>query len=118
MSWTTMATIHDRFTFTGEHGPVSHVFNCSRSVDFYNLFLDADMMELLRAIIQSGAATAPWAIEPRDVALARTVVLYNAMKCGNMSLQNPDYDKILTCFLRADADLIRYILLKIIKTDD
>ncbi|EYC20675.1 hypothetical protein Y032_0021g361 [Ancylostoma ceylanicum] len=60
-----------------------------------------------RAIIQSGAATAPWSIEPRDVALARTIVLYNAMKCGNMSLQNPDYDKILYCFLRADADLIR-----------
>ncbi|WKY15850.1 hypothetical protein Q1695_000938 [Nippostrongylus brasiliensis] len=60
-----------------------------------------------RAIIQSGAATAPWAIEPREVALARTIVLYNAMKCGNMSLQNPDYDKILDCFQRADADLIR-----------
>ncbi|RCN49662.1 Carboxylesterase [Ancylostoma caninum] len=64
-------------------------------------------MNFQRAIIQSGAATAPWSIEPRDVALARTVVLYNAMKCGNMSLQNPDYDKILYCFLRADADLIR-----------
>ncbi|KAK6764551.1 hypothetical protein RB195_024756 [Necator americanus] len=60
-----------------------------------------------RAILQSGAATAPWAIEPRDVALARTVVIYNAMKCGNMSLQNPDYDKILSCFQKADADLIR-----------
>nr|CDJ96048.1 Carboxylesterase domain containing protein [Haemonchus contortus] len=61
-----------------------------------------------RAIIQSGAATAPWAIEPRDVALARTVVIYNAMKCGNMSVKNPDYVKILECFLQADADLIRY----------
>ncbi|KAK6035208.1 hypothetical protein COOONC_27290 [Cooperia oncophora] len=60
-----------------------------------------------KALRLSGAATAPWAIEPRDVALARTVVIYNAMKCGNMSLQNPDYDKILNCFLRADADLIR-----------
>ncbi|VDO27905.1 unnamed protein product [Haemonchus placei] len=60
-----------------------------------------------RAIIQSGAATAPWAIEPRDVALARTVVIYNAMKCGNMSVKNPDYVKILECFLQADADLIR-----------
>uniref|UniRef100_A0A0K0DNN5 Acetylcholinesterase n=1 Tax=Angiostrongylus cantonensis TaxID=6313 RepID=A0A0K0DNN5_ANGCA len=65
------------------------------------------MRIIQRAIIQSGSATAPWAIEPRDVALARTVVLYNAMKCGNMSLQNPDYDKILDCFQRADADLIR-----------
>ncbi|KAK6019609.1 Carboxylesterase, partial [Ostertagia ostertagi] len=47
-----------------------------------------------RAIIQSASVTAPWATEPRDVALARAVVLYNAMKCGDMSLQNPDYDKI------------------------
>ncbi|VDM85969.1 unnamed protein product, partial [Strongylus vulgaris] len=60
-----------------------------------------------RAIIQSGAATAPWAIEPRDVALQRTVIIYNAMKCGNMSLQDPDYDKILYCLQRADADLLR-----------
>ncbi|CAO4383000.1 unnamed protein product [Caenorhabditis nigoni] len=60
-----------------------------------------------RAIIQSGSATSPWAIEPRDVALARAVILYNAMKCGNMSLISPDYDRILDCFQRADADALR-----------
>ncbi|PIO62832.1 Carboxylesterase [Teladorsagia circumcincta] len=36
-----------------------------------------------RAIIQSASVTAPWAMKPRDVALTRAVVLYNAMKCGN-----------------------------------
>ncbi|KAK6017764.1 hypothetical protein OSTOST_16709, partial [Ostertagia ostertagi] len=60
-----------------------------------------------RAIIQSASVTAPWATVPRDVALARAVVLYNKMECGNMSLQNPDYDKILECFLRANASLLR-----------
>ncbi|CAD6185212.1 unnamed protein product [Caenorhabditis auriculariae] len=60
-----------------------------------------------RAVLQSGSATAPWAIEPREVALARSVVMFNAMKCGNMSLQHPDYDRILECFLRADSELIR-----------
>ncbi|CAI5455157.1 unnamed protein product [Caenorhabditis angaria] len=56
-----------------------------------------------RAILQSGSATSPWAIEPRDVALARAVILYNAMKCGNMSLSSPNYDRILECFQRAEA---------------
>lgn len=62
-----------------------------------------------RAILQSGSATAPWALESREVAVARTVVLYHAMKCGNMS-RDPahwDLDRVLDCFMRADANTLR-----------
>lgn len=41
-----------------------------------------------RAILQSGSATAPWAIEDRQIALHRAVILYEYLSCGNMS-HNP-----------------------------
>ena len=62
-----------------------------------------------RAIIQSGSAVSPWAIENRQVALSRAVVVYEYMKCGNMS-RNPeewDMQKVLMCLLEASADKIR-----------
>lgn len=89
----------DRITLFGESAGAASVnmhMLSQRSTPYFN-----------RAILQSGSATAPWAIEPTDVALARTVVLFNAMKCGNMSISKPDYDRILDCFQRADADLLR-----------
>ncbi|KAE9554135.1 hypothetical protein FO519_002672 [Halicephalobus sp. NKZ332] len=62
-----------------------------------------------RAIIQSGSAISPWAIENRQVALSRAVVVYEYMKCGNMS-RNPEeweMEKVLMCLLEASADKIR-----------
>ncbi|CAD5234649.1 unnamed protein product [Bursaphelenchus xylophilus] len=62
-----------------------------------------------RAIIQSGSATAPWAIENRQVALHRSVVLYEYMKCGNMS-HDPDkwnMDLVLECLLAATPEKLR-----------
>uniref|UniRef100_A0A914E4M1 Carboxylic ester hydrolase n=1 Tax=Acrobeloides nanus TaxID=290746 RepID=A0A914E4M1_9BILA len=62
-----------------------------------------------RAILQSGSATAPWAIENRQVALTRAVVLYEHMKCGNMSRnpENWDMDKVIRCLMDASAEKIR-----------
>lgn len=63
-----------------------------------------------RAIIQSGSATAPWAIESREVALSRPVALCEAMKCGNMSHRDPetwDFDKVMQCLMEAPAELLR-----------
>ncbi|MFH4974138.1 hypothetical protein AB6A40_000847 [Gnathostoma spinigerum] len=62
-----------------------------------------------QAILQSGSATAPWAIEERHVALARAVAIYEYMKCGNMSknITDWDMDKVLRCLLDAPADVIR-----------
>lgn len=62
-----------------------------------------------RAILQSGSATAPWALENRQVALTRAVVLYEHMKCGNMSRnpENWDMDKVIRCLLDASAEKIR-----------
>uniref|UniRef100_A0AC34FFG5 Carboxylic ester hydrolase n=1 Tax=Panagrolaimus sp. ES5 TaxID=591445 RepID=A0AC34FFG5_9BILA len=62
-----------------------------------------------RAIIQSGSAAAPWATETRQVAIRRAIVVYEYMKCGNMS-HNPaewDMEKVLSCLLEASADKIR-----------
>ncbi len=57
-----------------------------------------------RAIVQSGSATAPWAIESREVALPRPVAMYEAMRCdgtnGNMSHRDPDswnFDAVIAC---------------------
>lgn len=64
-----------------------------------------------RAIIQSGSATVPWGIESRQVALHRAVILYEYMKCGNMS-HNPqewDMDKVLQCFMNSTAEKLRYV---------
>ncbi|KAM3715925.1 Acetylcholinesterase [Dirofilaria immitis] len=62
-----------------------------------------------RAIIQSGSVTAPWATETKEVAIARSVVLYDDMRCGNMSKdpQNWDLDKVLRCLMDAPAEAIR-----------
>ncbi|VDO48909.1 unnamed protein product [Haemonchus placei] len=46
MSWSTTTSTQDRWIFTGEYGPAAHIFSCSHPVVFYNLFLDAGMMEL------------------------------------------------------------------------
>uniref|UniRef100_A0A915BGM0 Carboxylic ester hydrolase n=1 Tax=Parascaris univalens TaxID=6257 RepID=A0A915BGM0_PARUN len=62
-----------------------------------------------RAILQSGSATAPWAMESRQVAIARSIALYEDMRCGNMS-KDPQYwdlDKVLRCLMDAPAELIR-----------
>ncbi|VDM46626.1 unnamed protein product [Toxocara canis] len=104
-----------------------------------------------RAIVQSGSATAPWAMESRQhlafvwlllstprigilrfwtiticsefdalrkqdrnkirtqVAIARSIALYEDMRCGNMS-RDPQYwdlDKVLRCLMDAPAELIR-----------
>ncbi|VDN51634.1 unnamed protein product [Dracunculus medinensis] len=62
-----------------------------------------------QAIVQSGSATAPWALEQRKVAIARSVALYEDMKCGNMSKDPEKWDlnKVLQCLLDAPAELIR-----------
>ncbi|CAJ0954004.1 unnamed protein product, partial [Mesorhabditis belari] len=62
-----------------------------------------------RAILQSGSATAPWATEPREIALQRSVVVYNAMHCGNMSHQQIDRLEVIRCMLEADPEtLLKY----------
>ncbi|VDN06457.1 unnamed protein product [Thelazia callipaeda] len=62
-----------------------------------------------RGIIQSGSATAPWAIKSRQIAIARSVALYDDMRCGNMSNnpQNWDLDEVLRCLMDAPAEAIR-----------
>uniref|UniRef100_A0A914KX18 Carboxylic ester hydrolase n=1 Tax=Meloidogyne incognita TaxID=6306 RepID=A0A914KX18_MELIC len=65
-----------------------------------------------RSILQSGAATAPWAVENKQVALHRAVILYEYMKCGNgnMSHLAPDQwnmDEVLRCLHAASADKLR-----------
>uniref|UniRef100_A0A1I8E9Q6 Carboxylic ester hydrolase n=1 Tax=Wuchereria bancrofti TaxID=6293 RepID=A0A1I8E9Q6_WUCBA len=62
-----------------------------------------------RAIVQSGSVTAPWATESKDVAIARSVILYNDLGCGNMSndRENWDLEKVLKCLLDASAEAIR-----------
>uniref|UniRef100_A0A1I7VPP9 Carboxylic ester hydrolase n=1 Tax=Loa loa TaxID=7209 RepID=A0A1I7VPP9_LOALO len=62
-----------------------------------------------RAIIQSGSATAPWATESREIAITRSIVLYDNMQCGNMSKdpQNWDLEKVLRCLIDAPAEAIR-----------
>ncbi|KAK0404447.1 hypothetical protein QR680_017458 [Steinernema hermaphroditum] len=63
-----------------------------------------------RAIVQSGSATSPWAIDSRKVALSRPVALYEHMRCGNMSSKDPDgwnMDRVLDCLLSASAESIR-----------
>ncbi|CEF63281.1 Acetylcholinesterase [Strongyloides ratti] len=61
-----------------------------------------------RAILQSGSATAPWALENRKVALHRVLVVYEHMKCGNISrnLDEVNMDKVLDCFMKASAKKI------------
>uniref|UniRef100_A0A0N4ZSR4 Carboxylic ester hydrolase n=1 Tax=Parastrongyloides trichosuri TaxID=131310 RepID=A0A0N4ZSR4_PARTI len=61
-----------------------------------------------RAIIQSGSATAPWALENRKVALHRALVVFEHMKCGNITrnLEEVDMDKVLECFMKASAKKI------------
>ncbi|VDO42228.1 unnamed protein product [Onchocerca flexuosa] len=55
-----------------------------------------------RAIIQSGSVTAPWATETKEVAIARSVILYDDMRCGNMSKdpQSWDLDKVMASALK------------------
>ncbi|KAL3990115.1 Acetylcholinesterase 1 [Acanthocheilonema viteae] len=62
-----------------------------------------------RAIVQSGSVTAPWAIESREVAIARSVILYDDMRCGNMSKdpQNWNLEKVLRCLMDAPAEALR-----------
>ncbi|VDK42790.1 unnamed protein product [Anisakis simplex] len=62
-----------------------------------------------RAIVQSGSATSHWAMKSRQVAIARSVALYEDMRCGNMSKdpQHWDLDKVLRCLLDAPAELLR-----------
>lgn len=62
-----------------------------------------------RAIIQSGAVTAPWATETRQVAIRRAIVVYEVLKCGNISHNAAEWDveKVLSCLLEASADKIR-----------
>uniref|UniRef100_A0A183E1E0 Carboxylic ester hydrolase n=1 Tax=Gongylonema pulchrum TaxID=637853 RepID=A0A183E1E0_9BILA len=45
-----------------------------------------------RAIVESGSATVPWALESRQVAIARSVALYEDMRCGNMSKDPQNWD--------------------------
>ncbi|KAF8386834.1 ace-1 [Pristionchus pacificus] len=60
-----------------------------------------------RAIIQSGSATAPWAMETTE----RTVVVYNVMKCEgehtNMAFHEMDINKIYKCFMSASHETLR-----------
>ncbi|KAL3072871.1 hypothetical protein niasHS_017845 [Heterodera schachtii] len=67
-----------------------------------------------RAIIQSGSATAPWAVENKQVALHRAVILYDYMKCGGakekMSQLAPEawnLDAVLECLLKASSERLR-----------
>lgn len=63
-----------------------------------------------RAILQSSSATAPWAIENKQVALHRAIILYEYMKCGNMSNLPPDQwdmNEVLRCLHEASADKLR-----------
>ncbi|KAI1724149.1 carboxylesterase family domain-containing protein [Ditylenchus destructor] len=67
-----------------------------------------------RAIVQSGSATAPWAMENRQVALHRAVVLYHYMKCSNSTTTHPaappdrwDMDAVLDCLMNATAEKLR-----------
>lgn len=63
-----------------------------------------------RAIVQSGSATSPWAIEKRQSALHRAVVMYEYMKCGNMSHKPElwDMDLVLKCMLNSTAETLRF----------
>ncbi|PAV56196.1 hypothetical protein WR25_09512 [Diploscapter pachys] len=88
-----------RITLFGESAGAASVnmhMLSARSTPYFN-----------RAIIQSGSVTAPWAIESRQTALMRTLIMYKEMGCGNMTETAPDYDLILRCLLHADADLLR-----------
>ncbi|KAF7633363.1 Carboxylic ester hydrolase [Meloidogyne graminicola] len=65
-----------------------------------------------RSILQSGSATAPWALENKQVALHRAVILYEYMKCGNNNISHltPDQwnmDEVLKCLINASADKLR-----------
>uniref|UniRef100_A0A915D075 Carboxylic ester hydrolase n=1 Tax=Ditylenchus dipsaci TaxID=166011 RepID=A0A915D075_9BILA len=68
-----------------------------------------------RAIIQSGSAVAPWALENRQVALHRSVVLYDSMKCANTSSARMDnlapeqwnMEEVWHCLMNASAEKIR-----------
>ncbi|KAI6191725.1 Carboxylic ester hydrolase [Aphelenchoides bicaudatus] len=62
-----------------------------------------------RAILQSGSATAPWAIENRQIALHRAVILYEYLKCGNMS-HSPEFwdmNKVYRCLMEATPEKLR-----------
>ncbi|KAI6173497.1 Carboxylic ester hydrolase [Aphelenchoides besseyi] len=62
-----------------------------------------------RAILQSGSATAPWAMENRQVALHRSVILYEYMKCGNMSHDPNHWDmqRVYRCLMEATPEKLR-----------
>lgn len=63
-----------------------------------------------RAIIQSNSATAPWAIEKSQVALHRAVIVYDHMKCGNMSHETSDQWNLIEvhrCLMAATTEQLR-----------
>lgn len=64
-----------------------------------------------RAILQSGSATAPWAVENRQIALHRAVILYEYLSCGNMSHDPSAWDmtKVYRCLMEATPDKLRLI---------
>lgn len=66
-----------------------------------------------RAIVQSGSASAPWAIKNRQSALHRAVIMYEVMRCGNMS-NKPEFwnmNLVLKCMLNSTAETLRFIII-------
>jgi carboxylesterase type B len=64
-----------------------------------------------RAILQSGSATAPWAIENRQISLHRAVILYEYLSCGNMS-HDPtlwNMEKVYRCLMEATPEKLRHV---------
>lgn len=97
-----MISINSRLKMSGESAGAASVsmhMLSQRSIPYFN-----------RAIVQSGSATAPWAVEKRQVAMHRGVVLYEYMRCGNMSHKPElwDMDEVLRCLLNTSAEKLRY----------